>query len=61
MLEELHQPGLIELGEEVADIRVDYPVHFLLVDTDRQRIERVVGLAPRPEPVGEPDEVLLSR
>jgi len=48
MLDELHQPGLIELGEEVADIRVEYPVHLLPRDPGRQRIQRIVGLAPRP-------------
>ena len=29
MLEKLRQPGLIELGEEVADVRVEHPVHLL--------------------------------
>src|SRR5205814_8877417 len=59
MLKKLHQPGLIELGEEVAEIRVEYPVHLLLVDPDRQRIERIVWLAPGPEAVGEAANVLL--
>src|SRR6266516_6229662 len=33
MLEKLHQPGLIELGEKVADVRIEYPVHLLPCDS----------------------------
>ena len=40
---------------------LEHPVHPLALDTDRQRIECVVGLAPWPEPVREAGEVLLSR
>ena len=46
-------------GEEVADVRVEHPVHLPLADPDRQRVERVVWAAPWSEPVGEAEEVLL--
>src|ERR671918_142039 len=59
MLEELLQPSPIKLGEEVADIRVEYPVHLLPVDPSRQRIQRIMRAAPWPKPVGEAEEVLL--
>ena len=32
---------------------------FLPFDPDRQRIQRIVRAAPGPEPVGEPEKVLL--
>ena len=59
MLEEPHQPRVIEAGEVVADIRVKHPVHLLAFDRGRERIQRVVRGAPRPESVGEAQEVRL--
>jgi len=59
VLEELLEPAVIKAGEEVAEVRVEHPVHLLLRDTDRQRIQRVVRAAPWPEPVGEAEKVLL--
>ena len=59
--EELLQPALIKLVEEVADVRVEHPVHLLLVDPGRQRVQRIMRAAPWPEPVGEAQEVRLSR
>ena len=59
MLDELAEPLVVDGVIEATDVRVEYPVHIPLLDPDRQRIERVVGLAPRPEPVGEAEEVLL--
>src|SRR5208283_4039609 len=57
--EELPQPVPIKLAEEVADIRVEHPVHLLPPDPHRQRIQRVVRASARPEPVGEAQEVRL--
>ena len=57
--EELPQPVLIKLVEKVADIRVEHPVHLLPLDPHRQRIQRVMRASPRPEPVGEAQEVRL--
>jgi hypothetical protein len=57
--QKLPKPGVIKLAEEVADVRVQHPVHLLAREADRQRVQRVVRLAPRPEPVGEAPEVHL--
>jgi len=46
VLEELPQPDPIKLAEEVADIRVEYPVHLLPFDPGRQRIQRIMRAAP---------------
>ena len=59
MLEELHQPRLVEAGKEVADISVEHEVHPLARDRDRERIQRIMLRAPRSEPVRETEEVLL--
>jgi hypothetical protein len=59
VLEEPHQPGVVEAGEEVADVRVEHPVHLLAFDPDHERVQRVVRAAPRPEAVREAEEVRL--
>src|SRR2546425_4456773 len=59
VLDELHQPPVVEGVEEPTDIGVEHPVHPLRRDPDRQRIQRLVRPAPRPEPVREPEEVDL--
>ena len=59
MLDEPAEPLVVDGIVKATDVRVEYPVHLPLLDPDRQRIECVVGLAPRPEPVGEAEEVLL--
>src|SRR6266481_3952241 len=59
MLEEPLHPRMIKPGEEVADISVEYPVHLLLGDPDRERIQRIVRATPGPEPIGETEKVLL--
>ena len=59
MLEELLEPTLIEAGEEVADVRVEHPIHLLLQDPGGERIQRIVRATPWPEPIGEAQEVHL--
>ena len=59
VLEKLLDPAVIKAGEEVADVRVEHPAHLLPLDPDRQRVQRVMRSAPRSEPVGEAQEVLL--
>jgi hypothetical protein len=59
VLQEPPQPAPIELGEEVADVHVEHPVHLLRLDPDRQRIQCTMRAAPWPEPVREAEEVLL--
>ncbi len=44
---------------EASDVSVQYPVHRLAPDADRERIQRVMLSPPGPEPVGEADKVLL--
>src|SRR5208337_4405621 len=53
------EPRMIQPGEEVADISVEYPVHFPLGDPDRERIQRIMRATPGPEPIGEAEKVLL--
>jgi hypothetical protein len=59
VLNEPLQPVVIKAGAQVADVRIEHPVHPLPFDPDRQRIQRVMGATPRPEPIGEAQEVLL--
>ncbi len=59
VLDELDQPFMADRVEEPRNIGVQYPVHLRAFDSDRQRIQRVVLAAPRPEPIREPEEVLL--
>ena len=59
VLEELHQPGVIQAAEEVPEIQVEHPVHLAILNRDRERIQRVMLSATGPKPVGEPQEVRL--
>ena len=59
VLKKLHQPAMVQAGEELADIRVEHPVHVLPLDPDRERIQRVMRATSRPEPVGETPEIHL--
>ena len=52
------QPLMVKAGEVVPEIQVEHPAHLPL-DTDRERVQRVMRAAPGPEPVGEPEEVRL--
>jgi hypothetical protein len=42
MLEEPLQPQLIERGKEVADVRVEHPVHPPPQDPDGERVQRML-------------------
>ena len=59
VLEELHQPSMVEAGEVVADIRVEHPVHLLAARSRPRAHPTRHAAAPRPEPVGETEEVRL--
>jgi hypothetical protein len=59
VLDEADQPLVADGVEEAGDVGVQYPVHLVLADPDRQRIQRIVLAASHPEPVAEPKEVLL--
>src|SRR5881296_434886 len=42
VLDELHQPSVVESVEEAPDVGVEHPVHLLRHDPDRQRIQRLM-------------------
>ena len=45
--------------EEATNVRIEHPVHLLPLQSHRERIERLMGTAPRTEPVGIAFEVDL--
>jgi hypothetical protein len=45
--------------EEAPNVCVKQPIHPFPFDPDRQRVQRVMRTAPRPETVGEAAEVDL--
>jgi hypothetical protein len=45
--------------KKLANVRVEHPVHLLPLDPDRERIQRVMRAACRPEPVGKAQEIHL--
>jgi hypothetical protein len=47
MLKKLLQPAVIQAGEEVADVRLEHPVHPLPRDPDRECIQRIMRAAAR--------------
>jgi site-specific DNA recombinase len=59
MLQEADNPLLGNLREERPDVGVEYEVHLPAADPDDQCIQRIVLAALWPEPVREPEEILL--
>ena len=59
MPEKLLEPVPIKLAEEVADVRIQHPIHLLPGDPGRQRAQRIMRLAPWPEPVRKAPEIRL--
>ena len=53
------QPLVVDRVEEAADVGIEHPVHALAHDRGVQRCKRLVRVPPRPEAVGEPEEVGL--
>src|ERR1700676_2468201 len=45
--------------EEAPDIRVKHPVHLPRENAGVEGVQRIMLAAPRPESVGEPEEVFL--
>src|SRR3974390_522015 len=45
--------------QERSAVGVQYEAHLLAVDADAERIQRIVRAAPRPEPIRDPEEILL--
>ena len=50
---------MVDLIKERRDIRIQYPVHLLALQRDRQRIQRIMLAASRPKPVRESQKVLF--
>src|ERR1700693_5453229 len=59
MLHELDQPTLVEVIEKSSNVGVKNVVHLLLQEHIRQRIQRLMLAAPRTEPIGKAEKVLL--
>src|SRR5437773_1349312 len=59
VLDELHQPPVVEGVEGPMDIGIEHPVHLPRRDPYRERLQSLMRTAPRREPVREPEEVDL--
>jgi hypothetical protein len=57
VLEELHHPFVADVVKEATNVCVQHPVHFAPVDSDGQRIKRIVRPASGPEPIGKAQEI----
>ena len=42
MLQKLQQPLVVNVVKEAADIRIQYPVHFLRLDADAEGVQGAV-------------------
>ena len=47
VLKKRFQPTVIKLAEKVADIRIEHPIHPFPLNSDRQRIQRVMRATPQ--------------
>src|SRR5215472_14403967 len=59
VLDKFHQPSLIESVVKLLDVGIEHPAHFSHSDPNRQRIQRLMRAAPRPETVRKFQEVLF--
>jgi hypothetical protein len=59
MLDELHGPFVRQVVEKASNVRVEHPVHVLPLDSHCQRVQRLMRVATRPEPIREALEVHL--
>src|SRR6202048_2738555 len=59
MFDEAHQPRLADLVEKGLDVAIEHPVDTPPADPERERIQRLVLIALRSEPVAEPQELRL--
>jgi hypothetical protein len=59
MLEELDKPGVGQRVEEAPHVTIQPVVHALPGQGDRERVQRLVRPASRPEPRGEAPKVPL--
>jgi hypothetical protein len=59
VLDEADEPVVVQRIEKATNVRVEHPVHPPRFDADRQRVQRMVRAALRPESVREAEKVLL--
>src|SRR5215831_15756238 len=59
MFDEAHQPRLADLIEKGLDVAIEHPVDAPPADPERERIQRLVLIALRSEPVAEAQELRL--
>ena len=59
MLDELDHPFVRQIVEKAGYVCIENPVRLLPHDPHPKRIQRIMLASPRPEPIGEPQEVLF--
>src|SRR5262245_49853355 len=59
VLDEANEPALADLVEKGSDVRVENEAHTLAGGPDHERVQRIMLPAFGPEPVAEPEELLL--
>ena len=59
VLEKADEPFMVQRIEEPLNVRVEHPVHSSRFDADRERVERLMRAALRPEAVREAEKVRL--
>jgi hypothetical protein len=57
MLDKLHEPSVVESIEELTDVGIDDPVHFLRQQPDIERIQAVMLATSRPVSVRETEKL----
>src|SRR5439155_21777626 len=59
VLEKLHQPAVVKGIEEATDVGIEHPAHPPRREPDRERVQSLMRVAPRPESIRETEEVAL--
>src|ERR1700676_2456929 len=59
MLQEPDHPIMADRVKELRDIGVENPVHLASCHSDIESIQRLVLVAPGPEPIAEPQKLRL--
>src|SRR5450830_1791336 len=59
VFQKLQHPVMIDFIKERRYVCIQYPVHVLALDSDRQRIQCIVLATPLPEPIRESKKVLF--
>src|ERR1035438_899798 len=59
VFEKPKHPAVIDFIEKGPNVGVQYPVHLPALDSDRERVQRIVLSAPHPEPIRKPQKILF--